>query len=338
MPTEVTDPEILKRLNGGDKEEPPKATPKTAPTPSPAAPSKSPTRSFFGQLGSDAWESTKHLGTGAARGFLGAATAAGQDVSGYLPMGVLDPALGDVALQETRRRAGEAVKGWTPSKDPKFPISENIGEFLGESAMPSAIAALTPGFGAAKVVEQGIGRLGKWLIGDMTKGMPYSIAGKGGKFAPNPARVAAKEAQKAAEEKVEQRGAKVGEVVKQGEKGALAGVLQPTEDREKGALTGSATAVATEMARRVMGPKLGGAANVVAAAAATAGLQHLLGHNISLGAVKDIGFHEGVMWYALYKMHLGEAAGAIGSKVGQPAVVGGTTAYATGEKRKEERP
>jgi hypothetical protein len=41
---------------------------------------------------------------------------------------------------------------------------------------------------------------------------------------------------------------------------------------------------------------------VVAASAATLGLQKVLGHPIDLA---QIGFHEGIIWYALYKMHLG---------------------------------
>lgn len=359
MPTEVTDPEILKQLNAGRSGPPPApapmppgAQPPIAPKTDTAGKGPSPMRSYFGQIGSDVWESTKHFGTAAARGALKSATAAGEDVAAQMPFGTagaLDPGLGDLSLQEVRRQAAEKVKGWTPPADPRFPYAEGIGEFVGESAVPSALSAIVPVPGAGKAVEKGLVKGGKWLLAGSekkalekaTKGLPYAVPGKGGKFVPNKARQEAIEAVKEAQRSAEQKAGKVvgagQQAVKEGERGALAGVLQPTEDRGKGAAVGGGTAVATEIARRFAGPKIGAMLNIGAATAATAALEKVLGHNLSLGMVEHLGFHDYAIWYAAYHAHLGEGVGTIAGLFARPAVVGGTAAELTGTKRKDER-
>lgn len=345
MPTEVTDPAILEQLNAGRSGPPPApapmpagAQPPIAPKADTPAPRQSPVRSYFGQLGSDIWESTKHFGTAATRGALKSATAAGEDVAAQMPFGTagaLDPALGDLSLQETQRQAAEKVKGWTPPADPRFPYSEGIGEFLGESTLPSAAAAVVPVPGLGKVAERGLVKGGKWLLGDATKGVAPTVRGTAGKMTKNPAYQAAKDVNVARGEKVGKVVAGAGGVAKEGERGALAGVLQPEEDRTKGAAVGGGTAVATEIARKFLGGGSGRLLNIGAATAATVALEKILGHNLSLSSIEHLGIHDYMIWHAVYASHLGQGVGMVGRALGQPALVGGTAAYATGEKRKE---
>lgn len=338
---EVTDPDILKELNAGSK-----------PTPKPGATTTAADDDWAKKYLDYPKEAGRHFVSGAGRGALNVLTAAGQDISGGLPMGVLDPALTDVALQEARRKATEATKGWVAPYDPNWPITEHAGEFAGEAAIPSAASAMIPGVGAGRLIEKGIEKGGKWLAGDVasnvakaTKGMPIGIYNKKtGANVANPAREAAKkkatEETEAAHQKAEERAGTVGGVVRQGERGAIAGAIEPTEDRERGAEVGGATAIATEVARRALGNSAaaGGALNAVAATAALVGMERILGHRLSLDMVGNLGVGHLILWETLYRLHLGSGIGKLGSIVGQPAIVGGSAAYATGVKRKEPPP
>jgi hypothetical protein len=334
---------------GARAKEPAEPTPSKKGDPSPsgetAPPAAGPAKktesakqpSWLAQAATDAAESfkagVKHFGVGTARGFLSGLTAAGQDISSGLPMGVLDPALGDVALQETRRRAGEAVKGWTPPPDPQHSFSEGAGELAGETVVPSALARFIPG---GKFTEKMITKGAEKVLPDLTKGMPYALPGKGGKFVPNPARKAAKEAMEERMGKVGKVAERAGGAVRNVERGAAAGAMQPTEDRGEALKIGGYTAGAMTAANEVMklmSPEVRVGIDIAAAAGLVEFLHSAKGYDYGTAAMHSIPFLTYFAFHEARHARIGQkAVGALGSPLLQAETAGAAGRLGGGER------